>query len=119
MTPAEFKCSSDSVGSAGVLVVVTASCYGSRMSALAEIEAALPMLSAEELARVEVTVHRLQREHGAPVHLEGADARFDGRRWPKTVEEINALLAELDALPPLLTAQDADRFEAWRVEEKA
>ena len=31
---------------------------------------------------------------------------------------MTALLAELDALPPLLTGQDADRFEAWRVEEK-
>ena len=75
------------------------------MSTLAEIEAALPMFSAEELARVEVTVHRLQRERKAPVHPEGAVARFDGRPWPKTVEEITALLAELDALPPLLTAQ--------------
>lgn len=52
------------------------------MSTLAEIEAALPMLSAEELARVEVTERRLQRERAAPVHPEGADARFDGRPWP-------------------------------------
>ena len=72
------------------------------MSALAEIEAALPMLSAEDLARVEVAVQRLRRERGAPVHPEGADARFDGRAWPNTVEAITALLAELDALPPLL-----------------
>jgi hypothetical protein len=50
------------------------------MSTLAEIEAALPMLSAEELARVEVAVHRLQRERGESVHAEGSDARFDGRR---------------------------------------
>src|SRR5205814_1095222 len=102
-----------------VLVVITAACYGSRMSTLAEIEAALPMLSAEELARVEVTVRRLQREREAPLHPERADARFDGRPWPKTAEAIAALLAELDALPPLLTEQDADRFEAWRVKEKA
>jgi hypothetical protein len=88
------------------------------MSTLAEIEAALPTLSAEELARVEVAVRRLQRELEMPVHPEGADARFDGRSWPKTGEEITALLAELDALPPLLTAQDADRFEKWRVEER-
>jgi len=88
------------------------------MSTLAEIEAALSMLSAEELARVEATARRLQREREAPVHAERADARFDGRPWPKTVEEIAALLAELDALPPLLTELDADRFEAWRVEEK-
>jgi len=88
------------------------------MSTLAEIEAALPMLSAEELARVEAIVRRLQREGRAPIHPEGAEARFDGRPWPKTLEDITALLAELDALPPLLTAQDADRFEAWRVGEK-
>ena len=88
------------------------------MSTLFEIEAGLPMLSAEELARVEVTVHRLQCEGRAPVHREGVDARFDGRPWPKTVEEITALLTEMDALPPLLPAQDTDRFEAWRVEEK-
>jgi len=89
-----------------VLVVITASCYGSRMSTLAEIEAALPMLSSsEDLARVEVTVQRLQRERETPVHPEADDTRFDGRPWPKTVEEIDALLAELDALPPLLTAQ--------------
>ena len=54
----------------GVLVVKTAACYGSHMSTLAEIEAALPMLSAEDLARVEAAVHRLQREGGAPVHQE-------------------------------------------------
>ncbi len=69
----------------GVLVVMTAACYGSRMSTLSEIEAGLPMLSAEELARVEVTVHRLQREGRALLHRESADARFDGRPWPKTV----------------------------------
>ncbi len=88
------------------------------MSTLAEIEAALPMLSAEELARVDVILHRLQRERETPVHTEGVDARFDDRPSPKTVEEITALLAELDALPPLLTAHDADRVEAWRVKEK-
>src|SRR6266542_4318441 len=59
-----------------VLVVLAAACHGSRMSTLAEIEAALPMLSAEGLARVEVTVHRLQREREAPGHAERADARL-------------------------------------------
>ena len=88
------------------------------MSTLAEIEAALPMLSAEELARVKVTVHRLQRESGAPARLEAIDMRLDGQPWPNSVEEITTLLAELDALPPLLTVQDTDRLEAWRVEEK-
>ena len=81
------------------------------MSTLAEIEAALPSLSAEELARVESALHRLQRERGR-------DKRLDGQPWPATAREITSLLAELDSLPPLLTPEDSDRFEAWRSAEK-
>lgn len=88
------------------------------MSTLAEIEAALPSLSAVELARVEATQHRLQRERRLDAPLEEQDIRLDGLPWPKTPREGAALLAELDALPPLLTPEEADRFEAWRLGEK-
>ena len=81
------------------------------MSTVAEIEAALPQLSPEELARVESALHRVRRERGL-------DARFDGWPWPTTSQEVAALLAELDSLPPLLTPEEADRFEVWRFEEK-
>ena len=81
------------------------------MSTLAEIEAALPSLSAEELARVESALHRLQRERGR-------DERLDGQPWPVTPQEVAALLADLDSLPPLLTHEESDRFDAWRAAEK-
>ena len=81
------------------------------MSTVAEIEAALPKLSPEDLARVAATVRRLrcQRE---------SDARFDGRPWPASSQEIAAELAEMDALPPLLSAVEADRFDAWLATER-
>jgi len=81
------------------------------MSTLAEIEAALPSLSPEELAQVESTLRRLQREHGF-------ETRFDGQPWPTTPREVTALLAELDSLPPLLNPEEAERLDAWRAEEK-
>ena len=81
------------------------------MSTLAEIEAALPSLSLEELARIESVLRRLQRERGL-------DARLDGRPWPTTPQDVAALLAELDLLAPLMTPEEADRFEVWRAEEK-
>src|SRR6266446_5670050 len=88
------------------------------MSKCAEIEAAIPWLSADELARIEATLHRVLRARGLDAPPNGADVRLDGRPWPTTPEEITALLAELDALPPLLTPEEADRFEAWRIAEK-
>jgi hypothetical protein len=81
------------------------------MSTLAEIEAALPSLSADELARVQLALERLRRERGR-------DERLDGQLWPSTPQEFAVLLAELDSLPPLLTPEDSDRFEAWRAAEK-
>jgi len=81
------------------------------MSTLAEIEAALPSLSAEELARVELVLERLRRERGR-------DERLDGQPWPSSPQELAAMLADLDSLPPLLTPEESDRFEAWRVAEK-
>jgi hypothetical protein len=81
------------------------------MSTLAEIEAALPSLSTEELTRIELALHRLQRERGR-------DERLDGQRWPSTPQEVAALLADLDSLPPLLTPEESDRFETWRAAEK-
>jgi hypothetical protein len=81
------------------------------MSTLAEIEAVLPKLSAGDLARVEAVLHRLR-------HGREADARFDGRPWPSSREEIAAMLAELDGLPPVLTAEDAGRFAAWQTAER-
>ncbi len=76
------------------------------MSTLPEIEAALPKLSAEELARVGLVLQRLQG--GCQ-----ADVRFDGRTWPKTPKEIADELAEVDALPPLLSPEGAKRFDTW------
>lgn len=89
------------------------------MSTVAEIEAALPSLSSEELARVEAMLHRIQHDRGAKTACGSeADIRLDGLPWPQTPEEITALLAELDTLPSLLTPQEADRFEAWRAAER-
>src|SRR5882672_3667027 len=88
------------------------------MSTVAEIEAALPSLSAEELARVEATLHRVQRERGMDAPQGETDIRLDGSPWPKTPQEIAVLLAELDALPAVLTPEEAHRFEEWRVSEK-
>src|SRR5713101_7993650 len=79
--------------------------YYARMSQCAEIEAAIPSLSAEELARIEATLHRVLRARGLDAPPSDADVRLDGRPWPKTPEEIATLLAELDALPPLLTPE--------------
>ena len=81
------------------------------MSTLAEIEAALPKLSPEELARVEAVLLRLRYERDV-------DARFDGKPWPATRQEIAAELAETDALPPLLSPEEADRFDAWLAAER-
>jgi hypothetical protein len=85
---------------------------------LAEIEAALPELSAVELARVEAALNRVRRERGAHAHSGDRDVRLDGKRWPGSPEETAALLTELDALPPLLTPEEATRFEEWRLAEK-
>jgi hypothetical protein len=92
--------------------------YSSWMSTLAEIEAALPSLSREELARVEACAHQLQEGRGSESSDGKAEHRFDGLPWPKTPEETAALLAELDGLPPLLAGEEADRFEEWRIAEK-
>ena len=81
------------------------------MSTLVEIEAVLPKLSPEELARVEAVLHRL-------LHERGVDARFDGRLRPATPQEIAAELAGMDALPPLLSPDHADRFDAWLAAER-
>jgi hypothetical protein len=81
------------------------------MSTLAEIEAVLPKLSPEELARVEAALRRLGHEREAEV-------RFDGEPWPSSREEIAALLDRIDALPALLTPEEADRFDAWHVAER-
>ena len=81
------------------------------MSPLAEIEAVLPKLSPEELARVEAILHRLRHEREV-------DARFAGQPWPATPQETAAELAEMDALPPLLSPMEADRFDAWLAAER-
>lgn len=81
------------------------------MSTLAEIEAALPTLSSEELARIEAALRRLRHQHSV-------EARFDGWPWPSTPPEIAAMLAELDVLPPLLAPEEAERFEAWHAAER-
>ena len=81
------------------------------MSTLAEIEAVLPKLSPDELARVEAVLNRLRHEREV-------DSRFDGQPWPATPQETAAELAEMDALPPLLSPEEADRFDAWLVAER-
>lgn len=81
------------------------------MSTLAEIEAVLPKLSLEELARVEVTLRLL-------LHGRDAEVRFDGQPWPSSHEEIAALLARMDALPSLFTPEQAARFDAWHAGER-
>ena len=79
-----------------LLATVAPSCYTVRqMSRCAEIEAAILSLSAEELARVEATLHRVLRARGFDAVPNGADVRLDGLPWPETPEE-------------------AERFEAWR-----
>ena len=81
------------------------------MSTRTEIEAVLPKLSPGELARVEAVLHRLRHEREV-------DARFDGQPWPATPLETAAELAEMDALPPLLSPAEADRFDAWLAGER-
>lgn len=81
------------------------------MSTLTEIEAVLPKLSPEELERVEAALHRLRHERVV-------EARFDGRPWPSTRKEISALLDEMEALPPLLAPDEAERFDAWHAAER-
>jgi hypothetical protein len=78
---------------------------------LAEVEAVLPKLSPEELARVETLLHRLRHDHEL-------DARLDGRPWPSSSQETAAELAEMDALSPLLSPDEADRFDAWLAAER-
>src|SRR5947207_3420501 len=81
------------------------------MSTLLEIEAALPKLSPEELSRVEAMLRRLLYQHES-------DSRFDGRPWPASPQEVTAELAEIDALPPLLSGVEADRSDAWLATER-
>ena len=81
------------------------------MSTVADIEAALPKLSPEELARVEAVLHRLRCERQV-------DARFNGHPWPATPEAIAAELAAIDSLPPLLSPGEAQRFDAWLAAER-
>ena len=81
------------------------------MSKVAEIEAALPTLSPDELGRLEATLRRLRCQSDV-------DVRWDGRSWPSTPEEVAAQLAELDGLAPLLTKEEAERFDAWRAAER-
>ena len=81
------------------------------MSTLAEIEAALPTLLPDGLARIEAALTRLR-------HQREVEARFDGRPWPSTREEIAAELAELDSLPSLLAPDEAKRFDAWHTAER-
>jgi hypothetical protein len=80
------------------------------MSTLAEIEAALPKLSPEELSQIEATLCRL-RYHNS-------DGRFDGRPWPASPQEVAAELAEIDSLPPLLSEVEAKRFDVWLASER-
>lgn len=89
------------------------------MSTLNEIEAALPALNGQELARVEVAVRRLRRERGEARVQGGRDYFSDGRPWPESEEELRALLEEMDATPPLeMTEQEIQEWEARRQIER-
>ncbi len=46
------------------------------------------------------------------------DSCSDGRPWPKTKEQIDAWLAEFDALPAVFTGEEFERFERERIAEK-
>jgi hypothetical protein len=81
------------------------------VSTVAEIEAVLPKLSREDLARIEAVLHRLQRDREM-------DFRFDGRQWPATPQQTEAEIAETDALPPLLSPEEAARFGVWLQTER-
>ena len=78
---------------------------------VSEIEAGLPNLSPEELARVEATLLRLRHERGMEV-------RFDSRPWPANAQETKVLLAELDSLAPLLSPEEAGMFDTWLIAER-
>ena len=57
------------------------------------------------------------------VTLDAADAADDdflpdGRPWPKTPEEIEAFLAEIDAIPAMMTEEEHLAWEARRLAEK-
>ena len=65
------------------------------MSTLAEIEAALPELSAEELRRVEAVLRRLQSRLSETASVQG-----------------NPRLKALDALQARLTL-DSEKVDAW------
>ncbi len=42
----------------------------------------------------------------------------DGRPWPKTPEEIEKFLAEIDAIPAMMTEQEHRAWEAQRRKER-
>ena len=46
------------------------------------------------------------------------DLRSDGRPWPKTPEEIEAFIAEADAIPPMMTEEECAAWDARRAAEK-
>lgn len=69
--------------------------HGACMSTVAEIEAALPELSAEELRRVEAVLRRLQSRLSEAASAQG-----------------NPRLKALDALQARLTL-DSEKVDAW------
>ena len=87
------------------------------MSTLAEIEAALPELSAEELAQVDATVQRLLRERGGS---RGEDVCLDGTPWPKTPAALAQFLQHMDNTPGLpISDGEYARLGAERRQRKA
>ncbi len=52
------------------------------------------------------------------VTLDDDDLLPNGRPWPKTPEEIEAFLAEVDAIPPMMTEEEHLAWEVRRREEK-
>lgn len=64
-------------------------------------------------------LRRLRRERGEPNGGDLPDRFCDGRPWPETAAELRALLAEMEATPPLeMTNEEIAGWEARRQLER-
>jgi len=68
------------------------------MSTLAEIEEALPSLTAEELMRVEAYLHRLQRERGEGIIYDDAYGLWTEKDQASVAAEAWELLDSKDSV---------------------
>ena len=61
---------------------------------------------------------RVMIEVGKNAETPEDDLCMDGNPWPQTPEEIREWVDWFDALEPIMTEEEYQRFEAWRLEEK-